>query len=194
MNKLSRDDLWSLESYSDRRNEFRAEVMRHKKNRQVALGDNARLYFEDRKTIQYQIQEMLRIERVFDAAGIQEELDAYNPLIPDGPNLKATFMLEYDNPDERRQQLSQLIDIEKTVYILVDDSAPVYPIADEDLKREDGSKTSAVHFLRFELPNQVRAAIKNGSDIKIGVDHPNYTLTATAIALNVRDALAVDLQ
>ena len=151
MPALSRADLWTLEEYAERRPTFRQEVMAHKKNRQLALGENARLYFEDALTIKYQIQEMLRIEKVFEAAGINEELEAYNPLIPDGHNWKATFMVEYADPAERAQRLAQLIGIESKVWLQVDGCDRVYPIADEDLERANESKTSSVHFLRFEL-------------------------------------------
>ena len=151
MNKLNREDLMSLEQYAEARPEFRRQVMAHKKNRQVALGENARLYFEDRLTMQYQVQEMLRIEKIFEADGINEELEAYNPLIPDGTNWKATFMMEYDDPAERRVQLAQLIGIEKSIWVRVGDHPKVNPIANEDLDRETEDKTSSVHFLRFEL-------------------------------------------
>jgi len=193
MEKLNRQNLWSLEEYADKRDQFRTEVMAHKKLRQVALGDHARLYFEDDTTIRYQVQEMLRIEKIFEAAGIQEELDAYNPLIPDGTNLKATFMLEYDDEVERQQRLQQLVGVELDIYIKVDEFAEVHPIADEDLDRADGEKTSAVHFLRFEIPSEVRDAIKNGSAINIGVDHPQLTVAATKLDSKVRDSLADDL-
>ena len=151
MPALSRSDLWSLEEYAERRKMFRAQVMKHKKNRQLPLGDNARLYFEDAMTIKYQIQEMLRIEKVFEAAGINEELEAYNPLIPDGHNWKATLMIEYDDPEERAVQLSRMIGIEDKVWLRVADCDKVYPIADEDLERDNEQKTSSVHFLRFEF-------------------------------------------
>lgn len=193
MEKLNRQDLWSLEDYADRRDRFRAEVMRHKKCRQVPLGDHARLYFEDQLTIRYQVQEMLRIEKIFEAAGIQEELDTYNPLIPDGGNLKATFMLEYDDEVERQHRLQQLVGVERGVYIKVDEFAPVHPIADEDLQREDAGKTSSVHFLRFEIRQEMRQAIKNGSAISIGVNHPHLTVNATRVEPEVRDSLADDL-
>src|SRR5210317_489951 len=157
--QLSRADLWSLEEYAERRPTFRAEVMAHKKTRQVPLGDHARLYFEDNLTIKYQIQEMLRIEKVFEAQGIHEELDAYNPLIPDGHNWKATFMIEYDDPEERAVRLAELIGIEDKVWMQVEDCDKIYPIADEDISRENEVKTSSVHFLRFELSPVMMAAI-----------------------------------
>ncbi|MBV1884412.1 MAG: DUF3501 family protein [Pseudomonadales bacterium] len=194
MPQLTRQDLWSLESYSDKRNDFRRKVMAHKKNRRVSIGEHCRLYFEDQLTIQYQIQEMLRIEKIFEAKGIQEELDAYNPLIPTGSNLKATFMIEYDDPEERQRALEQLIGIETKIAINVEDFDPVYPFADEDLERENDHKTSAVHFLRFEFPDAVKSAILNGSDIKIGLDHPHYQVTPYALNQQVRDTLAKDLK
>ena len=193
MEKLNRQNLWSLEEYSEKRAGFRSEVMAHKKCRQVPLGDHARLHFEDQITIRHQVQEMLRIEKIFEAAAIQEELDAYNPLIPDGSNFKATFMLEYDDPAERQHRLQELLGVERDVYIQVDEFEPVHPSADEDLVRDDGEKTSAVHFLRFEIPQPVRLAIKAGSDIRIGVRHPQFTIAATPVDPKVRDSLADDL-
>ena len=151
MNQLTRADLWSLEEYSERRLSFRAEVMKHKKSRQVTLGESARLYFEDALTIRYQIQEMLRIEKVFESAGIQEELDAYNPLIPDGSNWKATLMLEYEDVEIRQRELARLVGIEDRIWIQVGDNQRVWPIADEDLERSNDEKTSSVHFMRWEL-------------------------------------------
>ena len=193
MQKLNRDDLFTLEKYAEVRPEFRARVMAHKKNRQLPIGPNATLYFEDALTMQYQIQEMLRIERIFEAAGIQEELDAYNPLIPDGSNWKATFMMEYPDEDERRVQLQKLVGIERHVWAQVADFARVTPIADEDLEREDDEKTSSVHFLRFELTDEMAEAVKNGAAVSMGIDHPAYTYAAEPIPQNVRDSLAQDL-
>jgi hypothetical protein len=193
MNKLSRDRLYSLEEYAQRRGEFRAKVMAHKKNRKLALGANATLYFEDALTMQYQVQEMLRIERIFEAEGIQEELDAYNPLIPDGSNWKATFMMEYPDPEERRVKLAGLIGIEDKVWVQVADFDRVYAIADEDLDRADEEKTSSVHFLRFELSPEMVQAVKFGAAVSAGIEHPNYTETAEPIPANIRDALAADL-
>jgi hypothetical protein len=193
MQKLSRDDLFSLEKYAEVRPEFRARVMAHKKNRQLPIGPNATLYFEDALTMQYQIQEMLRIERIFEASGIQEELDAYNPLIPDGSNWKATFMMEYPDEQERREQLAKLIGIERHVWAQVADFARITPIADEDLDREDDEKTSSVHFLRFELTAEMAEAVKNGAAISMGIDHPNYTYSVDPIPMNNRDSLAKDL-
>ena len=193
MNKLNRDSLFSLEKYAEVRPEFRARVMAHKRNRRLPIGPNANLYFEDALTMQYQIQEMLRIERIFEAAGIQEELDAYNPLIPDGSNWKATFMMEYPDPEERREQLARLIGIERHVWAQVADFARVTPIADEDLEREDEHKTSSVHFLRFELTPEMVAAVRAGASVSMGIDHPAYDFTVAPIPQNVRDSLAADL-
>jgi len=191
--KLSREDLYSLEKYAEMRAEYRARVMAHKKDRRLPIGPNAALYFEDTLTMQYQIQEMLRIERIFEAEGIQEELDAYNPLIPDGSNWKATFMMEYSDEAERRVQLARLLGVEKHIWVQVADFSRVTPIADEDLEREDEEKTSSVHFLRFELTPEMVEAVKGGAPISMGIDHPNYTYSVDPIPLNVRDSLAQDL-
>lgn len=193
MNKLSRQDLWSLEEYSERRAQFRNEVMAHKKSRQVALGDHARLYFEDPITIRYQIQEMLRIEKIFDAPAIQEELDAYNPLIGDGSNWKATFMLEYADPDERAVELTRLLGIEDKVWVQVGDFAKVYAIADEDMDRENDVKTSAVHFMRFELSVAMVVELKAGASLQMGIDHANYPLPAITVTPQVSQSLTADL-
>jgi len=193
MSKLTREDLYSLEKYAEIRPEFRARVMAHKKNRKLSLGPNATLYFEDALTMQYQIQEMLRIERIFEGAAIQEELDAYNPLIPDGSNWKATFMLEYTDVDERRAALEQLIGIEDKVWVQVADFGKVYAVADEDMEREDETKTSTVHFMRFELTPEMARAVKEGASVSAGIDHPNFTIAVEPIPPAVRDALAADL-
>lgn len=189
---LSRDDLMGLEIYAEKRQAFRAEVIAHKKNRQLALGANATLYFEDRMTIQYQIQEMLRVERVFERAGIEDELQAYNPLIPDGSNLKATFMLEYPDPAERAAALAQLIGIEDRVWMRAEGHARVFAIADEDLERENEVKTSAVHFLRFEFDDAMVNALKAGASFGAGIDHPNYGIEIDAIAAPTCTALIAD--
>ncbi len=194
MNHLSRADLWSLEEYAEVRPGFRAEVMAHKKHRQLALGENARLYFEDRLTIKYQIQEMLRIEKVFEASGIHEELDAYNPLIPDGHNWKATFMIEYGDPTERAVRLGEMIGIEDKVWLQVEGFDRVYPIADEDLDRENADKTSSVHFLRFELDPSMITAVSQGADIAAGIAHPAYAVKIASIPAEIRDSLASDLK
>ena len=193
MTHLTRDDLWSLEEYSVRRNDYRAEVMAHKKTRQLALGKHARLYFEDQKTIRYQIQEMLRIEKTFEAAGIEEELNAYNPLIPDGHNWKATFMIEFGDPVERAQRLREMKGIEDVIWLQVGDLAKITPIADEDLERENDEKTSSVHFLRFELTAEQITAMKAGATLYAGIDHEAYTVTSVDVPPGVRDSLAADL-
>lgn len=190
---LSRDDLMSLETYAEQRADFRARVIAHKKNRQVQLGENATLYFEDRLTMQYQIQEMLRIERIFDAEGIKEELDAYNPLIPDGSNWKATFMIEFTDENDRKAALAKMIGIEDKVWMQVAGHDKVYAIADEDLERDNAEKTSAVHFMRFELSPEMVAAVKAGADIGAGIDHEAYSETIAALPANIRDSLAADL-
>ena len=192
MDKLSRQDLHTLESYAQIRPQFRSEVLAHKKNRVVRLGDHATLYFEDRVTIQYQIQEMLRVERIFEPQGIQEELDAYNPLIPDGGNLKATFMLEYDNVEERRQALAKMSGIEDKVWVQVQGFDPVFAIADEDLERETEEKTSSVHFVRFEFTPEMIVAAKNGVALNMGIDHPAYTSKLTPVPDNIKQSLLED--
>lgn len=193
MPPLSRADLWSLEEYAEIRPTFRQDVMRHKKSRQLPLGEHARLYFEDALTIKYQIQEMLRIEKVFEASGINEELASYNPLIPDGHNWKATFMVEYPEPRERARRLAELIGVENKVWLQVEDCEPVYAIADEDISRANEVKTSSVHFLRFELTPVMMAAVGGGAAIYAGVDHPAYTVAAFALPDLVRDSLAGDI-
>jgi len=193
MEKLNRDDLYSLEKYAELRPEFRAQVMAHKKHRKLPIGPNATLYFEDRLTMQYQVQEMLRAERIFEAAGIQEELEAYNPLIPDGSNWKATFMMEYSDASERAVQLGKLIGIEDRVWVQIADFDRVYAVADEDLERADKEKTSAVHFLRLELTPEMATAVKAGAAVSAGIEHDEYNFAAEPIAADVRDSLARDL-
>ena len=173
---LTRNDLLSLEDYSSRRQEFKAQVISHKKNRNLSLNEHARLYFEDELTIRYQIQEMLRIEKVFEAEGIQDELDAYNPLIPDGSNLKATFMLEYDDVELRKAELSKLIGIEDQVWLQVDGFEKVYAIADEDLERENDEKSSSVHFMRFEFSQEMINTLKQNQSLRAGCDHLNMSI------------------
>lgn len=194
MNKLSRSDLYSLEQYAEVRSEFRAQVMQHKKNRRVPLGDIAALYFEDRLTMQYQVQEMLRAERIFEAELIQEELDAYNPLIPDGSNLKATFMIEVADEDERRRMLASLKGIENEVWIRVDGFQPVFAVADEDLDRESEEKTSSVHFMRFEFTPDMLAAVRAGADLGAGVSHKDYTQQLEPLPKNIRASLCRDFE
>lgn len=193
MQKLSREDLMSLEKYAEERIAFRDRVLAHKRNRRLNLGTNAALYFEDRLTMQYQVQEMLRIERIFESEGINEELLAYNPLIPDGSNWKATFMVEFPDEEERREMLTRLVGIEDRVYIQVVDFDRVFAIADEDLERADETKTSAVHFLRFELPSEQVAALKSGGSLIAGIDHDNYRVEVSPVAENIRDSLVNDL-
>lgn len=190
--KLTHTDLLGLEQYARERPEFRARVMAHKRQRRVAIGDHATLYFEDAQTVQYQVQEMLRIERIFEPEGIQEELDVYNPLIPDGSNWKATFMMEYPDEVERKSALARLIGVEKALYIQVDGFDRVYPIANEDLERTTEAKTSAVHFVRFELSGAMVAAVKRGSAVRAGIDHPAYR-EESLIPEAVRASLAGDL-
>jgi hypothetical protein len=193
MQALSRDDLYSLEKYAEMRPEFRAKVMAHKKDRAVFLGDHVTLYFEDRLTMQYQVQEMLRAERIFEAAGIEEELAAYNPLIPDGRNLKATMMIEYSDIDERRAALSKMIGVEDHVWVKIGEHDRVYAIADEDLDRETAEKTSSVHFLRFDLTPDMCEAVKQGAPIAAGVDHDAYSASVEALPDATRDSLASDI-
>jgi hypothetical protein len=189
---IKKDSLLSLEAYAKQRNEFRAKVMEHKKRRTVRLGEHLTLQFEDELTIRYQVQEMLRIERIFEEEGIQGELDAYNPLIPDGANWKATMLIEYPDPDERRRMLGVLKGIERRVWVQVDGANRVYAIADEDLERETEEKTSSVHFLRFELSAAMRDRLRKDAEVKVGVDHPKYT-AVVELAPQVRAALASDL-
>jgi hypothetical protein len=193
MQKLKRSDLYSLEKYVEIRNRFRARVMAHKKNRVIRLGPNATLHFEDRLTVQYQIQEMLRAERIFEADGIEEELAAYNPLIPDGSNWKATLMLEFEDPIERHAWLARLVGIEDMIRISVASAGLVRPIADEDLPRDTPDKTSSVHFLRFELEPEMVSAAKVGAAIAVGVDHPDYRHLVDPVPEPVRASLAGDL-
>ena len=193
MEKLTRNDLYSLEQYAEARQDFRASVMAHKKNRKVPIGPSATVYFEDRQTVRYQIQEMLRIERIFEAAGIEEELAAYNPLIPDGSNWKATFMIEEPDVEKRRELLAGMTGIEDRVWVRVDDHVPVYAIADEDLERATEEKTSSVHFLRFELTADMVEALKGGASLSTGIDHKHYNHQVEPVAGNIRMALVADL-
>jgi len=192
MTQLNASDLMSLEQYARERASFRARVLAHKKNRQVALGPNATLYFEDKLTIQYQVQEMLRIERIFEAEGIEDELSAYNPLIPDGSNWKATFMLEYPDVDVRKRELARLIGVEDKVWVQVDGHDKAFAIADEDMERDTEEKTSSVHFMRFELEPEMVMALKGGAGLAMGVDHDNLRVVVT-VPEAVRDSLANDL-
>lgn len=194
MSKLKRENLMSLEEYDQARPEFRSRVMAHKKDRLVRLNEHAALYFEDQLTMQYQIQEMLRIEKIFDAEGIQEELDTYNPLIPDGSNWKATFMLEYPDVEERKQMLARLIGIEHKVWVRVGDLEKVYPIVNEDLERTTEEKTSSVHFMRFELTDEMVEAAKQGAPISMGVDHAGFTVEVSPVAAETAASLVNDLE
>jgi hypothetical protein len=193
MQKLTREDLLSLEEYAEQRLAFRDTVMTHKKDRRLDLGTNATLYFEDRLTMQYQVQEMLRIEKIFEANGINEELEAYNPLIPDGSNWKATFMIEFPEAEERQEMLGQLVGIENRVYVQVADFDRLFAVADEDLDRSDDHKTSAVHFMRFEFPPEQSAALKSGASLIAGIDHENYTVEVQPVNNAVRVSLLNDL-
>lgn len=193
MPKLSRDDLMSLEVYSEQREPLRAKVIAHKRARRIALGEHANLYFEDEFTLRYQIQEMLRVERIFEAAGIQQELDAYNPLIPDGSNWKATFMIEYPDSELRKVALAGLVGVEHTVWVRVGRHPQVYAVADEDLARSTEAKTSAVHFMRFELTPDMVADAKAGSPIAMGCDHDNLRVIVDPIDDAAHHALIQDL-
>ncbi|HEY5603815.1 MAG TPA: DUF3501 family protein [Gammaproteobacteria bacterium] len=193
MQKLTRNSLYSLEQYSNIRAEFRKKVIEHKKDRQVQIGPHATLYFEDALTMQYQVQEMLRIERIFEAKGIEEELSAYNPLIPDGSNWKATFMIEYGDPEERKVALQRMVGIEDRVWVKVEGYEKVFAVADEDLERATQDKTSSVHFLRFELTAAMNAAVREGARLAMGIDHVNYRYTVDRIADKVRKSLSQDL-
>ena len=194
MPAITRDSLMSLEQYAKVRNEFRANVMAHKKIRTVHLGDHVTLQFEDEMTMRYQIQEMLRAERMFEEEEIRAELSAYNPLIPDGGNWKVTMLIEYTEVEERRFALSRMIGIEDRVWVQIEGCPRVYAIADEDLDRETEEKTSSVHFLRFELDPSMKKALSGGANIRMGVDHPNYQATLDPVGAVVRDSLIKDLK
>jgi hypothetical protein len=192
MPQIAPESLLSLEAYARQRDAYRARVIAHKRLRTVHAGDAVTLMFEDEQTIRYQVQEMLRIERIFEDAGIRGELQAYNPLIPDGGNWKATMLIEYPDPEERRRRLAALKGIAARTFVQADGCARVYAIADEDLERENEEKTSAVHFLRFELDPGTRRALNQGAGLSVGVDHPNYR-ASVGIAPEVRSCLAGDL-
>ena len=193
MPRIARDSLLSLEAYARSRNEFRARVIAHKKDRTVHLGEHVTLIFEDELTIRYQIQEMLRIERTFEEAGVQEELEVYNPLIPDGDNFKATMMIEYPDAAERAYMLAKMKGIEDRVWLQAEGCAKVFAIADEDLPRENAEKTSAVHFLRFQLDDETRKSLKYGVALSIGVDHPAYAAAEDPVGPQVRASMVGDL-
>lgn len=191
---ISRDSLLSLEEYARQRPAFRSRVIAHKSERTLHVGDHVTLVFEDELTIRYQIQEMLRIERIFEDAGIRDELDAYNPLVPDGCNWKATMMIEFPDEAERRAWLTRLVAIEDRVWVRVEGFDAVFAIADEDMERENGEKTSAVHFLRFELPVAMIHALKSGAGLAIGIDHPAYTAVVEPVPESIRQSLCGDLR
>jgi hypothetical protein len=193
MPKITRDSLMTLEAYARARNEFRGRVIEHKKTRTLPLGGNVTLIFEDELTMRYQVQEMLRVEKIFEEAGIQDEIDAYNPMIPDGGNWKATMMIEYPDVEERQRMLAKLVGIEDRVWVRVAGFAPVHAIADEDLDRSTDEKTSAVHFLRFELDANMRQALKAGATVAAGVDHAQYRATVDPLPPVTVAALLQDL-
>jgi hypothetical protein len=193
MPAITRDSLMSLEQYARERLAFRARVLAHKQNRSLALGEHLTLVFEDELTIRYQIQEMLRIEKIFEEDGINDELDAYNPLVPDGSNFKATMLIEYPDVEERRRMLAQLKGIENRIWLRVADCESVYAIADEDLERETEEKTSAVHFLRFELNPEMKRRLHDGAALAFGVDHANYAVEVPAVPESLRLSLLGDL-
>ena len=191
---MERADLWSLEEYSERREAYRAEVMAHKKSRRILLGEHILLMFEDEATIRYQIQEMLRIEKVFEVAGIQDELDAYNPLIPDGDNWKCSLLIQYEDVEERQQRLTELVGVEDKIWLQVGDLPKLYPIADEDMDRSREEKTSAVHFLRYHLSPEQVSALKSGASLAAGVGHPAFQCADMLVDDATRVSLASDLQ
>lgn len=193
MHKLRREDLLSLEQYALQRVAIRARLMEHRRARQLAVGAHCTWSFEDRETVRYQVQEMLRIERIFEPAGIDDELATYNPLIPDGSNLKATLLIEYPDPAERAERLRELRGLERRCWLRVAGHDPVYAVADEDLDRETAEKTSAVHFLRWEFTPAMIAALKGGAALAAGIDHPAYTVRVEPVAEDTRRALLADL-
>ena len=193
MSQITRESLMTLEAYAKARPAFRKQVIAHKKRRTVALGEHVTLLFEDELTVRYQVQEMLRIEKIFEEDGILHELGSYNPLIPDGRNLKATMLIEYTDEAERRAALALLKGVEQRVWLQVEGSSKVWPIADEDMERENDEKTSAVHFMRWELTEEMAAALKYGVSMSMGIDHPNYAATLSPLPADTRNALAGDL-
>lgn len=191
---LTKESLWGLEEYSDRREQFRQEVLEYKKIRRIQLGEHLHLMFEDETTIKYQIQEMLRIEKIFDSSGIQDELDAYNPLIPDGDNLKCTMLIQYEDPEKRKEWLSKLVGVEDKVWLQIGDNEKVFPIADEDIERTREEKTSSVHFLRYQLSAEQIAALETGAPLRAGVEHHAYSCDDINIQDDVRRSLLGDLK
>ena len=192
MTKIARNSLLSLENYARQRPEIRTEAMRLKRIRSVFIGPNMTLQFENEATIRYQVQEMLRIEKTFEEEGIMDELDAYNPLIPDGSNLKCTQMIEFPDEEERKVKLAELVNVENRTYIQIQGFDRVYAIADEDLERANSEKTSSVHFSRFEFTTDMVAAIKNGAAIAMGSDHPNYNYRVDEIDPETQGSLIED--
>lgn len=193
MPRITRESLMTLETYARARTEFRMQVIEHKKRRSVHIGEHVTVLFEDEMTVRYQIQEMLRIERIFEEEGIQHELETYNPLVPDGRNFKATMLIEYEDADERKVELAKLKGIERRTWVQVEGSPRVFAIADEDLERENENKTSSVHFLRFELTREMAEALKYGVSLSVGVDHPHYRYAVEPVSVETRNALAADL-
>jgi hypothetical protein len=191
--KIERHDLMTLEEYAQKRSEFRQKALAHKRSRMLAIGPNATLFFEDRLTIQYQVQEMLRIEKLFEPEDIEDELAAYNPLIPDGHNWKATFMLEFEDEQERRAQLRQLVGIESKIWAQIGENDKIFAIANEDLERSTDEKTSAVHFLRFELSEKDIADLKSGASLAFGIAHPNYNAIVAPVPETLKQQLMKDL-
>ena len=193
MKKLTRENLFSLEKYSEIRNNFRLKIMAHKKNRHLAIGPNTTLYFEDSLIMHYQIQEMLRAEKIFESSAIDDELVVYNALIPDGNNWKATFMIEFTDEEERRAALKKMLGIENNLWLKIEGFSEIYPISDEDLERSDDNKTSAVHFLRFQLDHEMIDALKGGCQLSAGINHPEYKYTVNPIPQNISESLISDL-
>ena len=193
MKKLTRENLFSLEKYSEIRNDFRLKIMAHKKNRRLAIGPNTTLYFEDSLIMRYQIQEMLRAEKIFESSAIDEELVVYNALIPDGNNWKATFMIEFTDEEERRAALKKMLGIENNLWLKIEGFNEIHPVSDEDLERRDDNKTSAVHFLRFQLDHEMIDALKGGCQLSAGINHPEYKYTVNPIPQNVSESLISDL-
>ena len=193
MKKLTRENLFSLEKYSEIRNNFRLKIMAHKKNRHLAIGPNTTLYFEDSLIMHYQIQEMLRAEKIFESSAIDDELVVYNALIPDGNNWKATFMIEFTDEEERRTALKKMLGIENNLWLKIEGFNEIHPVSDEDLERRDDNKTSAVHFLRFQLDHEMIDGLKGGCQLSAGINHPEYKYTVNPIPQNISESLISDL-
>ena len=193
MKKLTRENLFSLEKYSEIRNDFRLKIMAHKKNRHLAIGPNTTLYFEDSLIMHYQIQEMLRAEKIFESSAIDDELVVYNALIPDGNNWKATFMIEFTDEEERRAALKKMLGIENNLWLMIEGFNEIHPVSDEDLERRDDNKTSAVHFLRFQLDHEMIDGLKGGCQLSAGINHPEYKYTVNPIPQNISESLISDL-